>query len=72
MTYVLASREERFSRNLRFLAASGGDISDPLLATSSVEIANNQVVGCVTTGIALAMGLDQIAHDNTNPDGQFL
>ncbi|MGA8479354.1 MAG: hypothetical protein WB696_15480 [Chthoniobacterales bacterium] len=29
------------------------------------EIANNQVVGCVTIGIALAMGLMQIAHDNT-------
>jgi hypothetical protein len=34
-----------------------GDTADPLLATSSVEIANNQVVGCVTTGIALAFGL---------------
>jgi hypothetical protein len=33
------------------------------LATSNVEIAYNQVVGCVTTGIALAMGLEQIAHD---------
>jgi hypothetical protein len=41
-----------------------GDTADPLLATSSVEIANNQVVGCVTTGIALAFGTDQIAHDN--------
>jgi hypothetical protein len=35
------------------------------LATSNVEIAYNQIVGCVTTGIALAMGLDQITHDNT-------
>ena len=47
-----------FSRNLRFLAASSPTEthSDPLLATSSVEIANNQGVGCVTAGIALAMG----------------
>jgi hypothetical protein len=42
-----------------------GDTADPALATSNVEIAYNQVVGCVSTGIALAMGLDQIAHDNT-------
>jgi hypothetical protein len=35
------------------------------VATSNVEIAYNQIVGCVTTGIVLAMGLDQIAHDNT-------
>jgi hypothetical protein len=35
------------------------------LATSNVEIAYNQIDGCVSTGIALAMGLDQIAHDNT-------
>jgi hypothetical protein len=41
-----------------------GDTANPSLATSNVEIANNQVVGCVATGIALAMGLDQIAHDN--------
>jgi hypothetical protein len=41
-----------------------GDTADPLLATSSVEIANNQVVGCVATGIALDFGTDQIAHDN--------
>jgi hypothetical protein len=27
-------------------------------------MAYNQIVGCVSTGIALAMGLDQIAHDN--------
>ena len=42
-----------------------GDTSNPSLATSNVEIAFNQVVECVATGIALAMGLDQIAHDNT-------
>jgi hypothetical protein len=42
-----------------------GDTADPALVTSNVEIAYNQVVGCVSTGIALAMGLDQIAHDNT-------
>jgi hypothetical protein len=42
-----------------------GDTADPALATSNVEIAYNQVVGCVTTGIALAFGLQQIAHDNT-------
>jgi len=42
-----------------------GDTADPALATSNFEIAYNQVVGCVSTGIALAMGLDQIAHDNT-------
>ena len=42
-----------------------GDTANPSLATSNVEIANNQVVGCVATGVALAMGLDQIAHDNT-------
>jgi hypothetical protein len=41
-----------------------GDTADPALATSNVEIANNQVVGCVTTGIALAFGLQQIVHDN--------
>jgi hypothetical protein len=35
------------------------------LATSNAEISYNQIIGCVTTGIALAMGLDQIAHDNT-------
>jgi hypothetical protein len=34
------------------------------VATSNVEIAYNQIVGCVTTGVALAMSLDQIAHDN--------
>jgi hypothetical protein len=42
-----------------------GDTADPALATSNVEIAYNQVVGCVSTGIALAKGRDQIAHDNT-------
>jgi hypothetical protein len=48
-----------------------GDTADPALATSNVEIAYNQVVGCVSTGIALAMGLDQIAHDNTVVSGIF-
>jgi chitinase len=42
-----------------------GDSANPALATSNVEIAYNQVVGCVTTGIGLAFGLQQIAHDNT-------
>jgi hypothetical protein len=35
------------------------------LATLNVEIAYNQIVSCVTTGIAFAMSLNQIAHDNT-------
>ena len=66
MTFVLASREERFSRNLRFLAAfvTDGDTADPALATSNVEICYNQVVGCSFLGIALFVGLQQIAHDN--------
>jgi chitinase len=38
---------------------------DASRATANVEIAYNQVVGCPTTGIALAMGLMQIAHHNT-------
>jgi hypothetical protein len=42
-----------------------GDTADPALATANVEILGNQVVGCVFTGIALAFGLEQIAHDNT-------
>ena len=39
LAFVLASREERFSRNLRFLAAfvTDGDTADPALATSNVE-----------------------------------
>ena len=41
-----------------------GGTANPSLATSNIEICYNQVVGCVTTGIALAMGLDQIAHDD--------
>jgi chitinase len=41
-----------------------GDTADPQLATSSVEIAYNQVVGCVYQGIALAFGTNLIAHDN--------
>jgi chitinase len=41
-----------------------GGTANPSLATSNVEIAYNQVVGCVTTGIALAFGLQQLAHDN--------
>lgn len=42
-----------------------GVTADPALATACVDIGYNQVVGCVTTGIALAFGLQQIAHDNT-------
>jgi hypothetical protein len=67
LTSVLAPPEERLSRNLRFSSGivTDGDTADPALATSNVEIAYVQIVDCVTTGIALAMGLDQIAHDNT-------
>jgi len=74
---TLTSREERFSRNFRFLAAfvTDGDTADPALATSNVEICYNQVVGCSFLGIALFVGLQQIAHDNivvssgTDPKG---
>jgi hypothetical protein len=42
-----------------------GDTFNPALATAHIDIAYNQVVGCPYTGIALALGLHQIAHDNT-------
>jgi hypothetical protein len=42
-----------------------GDEPDPSLCTCYVDIAYNQVVGCPWTGIALAFGFDEVAHDNT-------
>lgn len=53
-----------------------GPTKDPMWATSSIWIANNQVIGCVPQGIALAMGLNIIAEGNTvicsglTPEGQ--